>query len=114
MTIVFTTTNPVICQITLNQSTPTAAIDLSAVFEGPREFVIGDNSVFDGAILTVQRYISSNTGWTNYVSPQTGSVVQITTTGAGRALNWLAKVGQFKFVVTGATSNTQIYIDITK
>lgn len=105
-------------QIVLTQAEPTAIVELNdnnAIIGASREIVIGDNSVFgDGCTLTVQRFLSSNTGYTNYLFPGTETVWTITATGAGRAISFLVKTGFIKFIANNPTSSTNITIDIAR
>lgn len=114
MSIVVTQDNPLIYQINLTQVEDEAEIDLKEILQSSREFIIGQNSVFGGAKIKIARYISENTGYTDYVSPETGEVVEITNSGAGYALGWLHKAGKFKFYLEDATETTDIKIDLFK
>jgi len=112
MPIVITDSNPKVLQITLTQADDEVEIDLTDFIQSAREFVIGDNSEFDGATLKIARYISDNTGYTDYVSPETGEVVEIIGSGAGYALGFLHKAGKIKFYLENAGASTDIKIDL--
>jgi hypothetical protein len=104
-----------IIPIILTQTAPeyTIEVEKDLNMQNPREFVIGGNSVFDGATLKMQKLLSDHTGWTDYVNPATGDIVEFTI-GAGYAITFYDKVGSIKFVATGSGINTDIRIDLIK
>lgn len=113
MSIDFTASNPSVCQIILNSVDTEAEINLVSL-TGPREFVIGDNSIFGAAKLYIDRYISDNTDWTRYKSPETGEIVEFTESMAGPAMAWLHKAGKIRFIIEDADEDTDIRIDLFK
>lgn len=104
-------------QLVLTSSNTFEEIELNDnnfVLSNIREFVIGANSVFDGATLNIYRYLSDNTGYTEYLNPGTEDVLTITAAGAGRALNFSVKTGKIKFALTGASDITNVTIDLPR
>jgi hypothetical protein len=95
-------------------NTDSGASEPKLNMQSSREFVIGGNSVFDGATFTIEKYLSDNTGYTTYVNPSTQSPVIFTSAGAGYGITFYDKVGKIKFVLEGATANTVINIDLIK
>jgi len=78
----------------------------------PREFIISGD--FGGATLKIQKYLSDNTGWVDYVNPATQEVIAFSSIGAGYGITFYQKIGKIKFILENSSGSTDIKIDLIK
>jgi hypothetical protein len=101
-----------IISFTLNSANPSQEINLSEIKCNIREFVIGQNSIFDGGGFKIQRFISNNTGYTDYILPTTGETFIFNFFGSGIGLGFFTIKGKIKFILENPGDATNITIDL--
>lgn len=99
-------------QFTLTSDNNTCDLDLSQMIQSGREFVVGNASAFNGGVLKIYRWLSSNTDWTPYVQPFSPIPLSINAAGSGYGLQFLHRAGKIRFSLEGASVGASVPIDI--
>lgn len=103
---------------TLTLADDNLVINLDETETNYREFIIHQESVFDGAILKIGRLLLENAGvtslgYTDILDPFDKTIsLSFTNAGAGNVLSSLVRKGKIKFYLSGATASTNIILEV--